>query len=246
MEKLFRKLKKQQTMFCLLLSLLATALFLPAVFASQEIVASDYHYGTQLGIGLTLYKDTGEQDPNYDYYAIKVILADVEYQNDPYTCPYKATVRIAVPLWAGEPPGNHQPTAGFHSGQSDITFGFEGIRFGMKLPAYYVTYSTSTDDNFRYFDWTVDGGGWWFIFQDYAEFSVGIRVPEDYQPDVWAGGWVAWYTYYGLVFQYHSQESYYWLHVMAPENLVLSPDQMPTIPKIPKVAPKIPRQTATK
>jgi len=236
---LFQKLKKRQTFSCLLLSLLAMVLFLPATYASQEIVASDYNYGTQLGIGLTLYKDIGEQDPNYDYYAIKVMLADVEYQNDAFTCPYKATVRIAVPLAVGEPPGSHQPSAGFYDGQSDIRFGFEGISFGMKLPAYYVTYSTSTDGNYRYFDWTVDGSGLWFIFQDYAEFSVGIRVPEDYEPEVWAGGWVAWYTYYGLIFQYHSQESYYWLHVTT-GCMFLSPEQLPTIPVIPKLPSKIP------
>lgn len=233
-------------MSCLLFSLLATVIFLPSVFASQEIVASNYHYGDQLGISLILYKDTGEQDPNYDYYAIKVMLADIEYQNDPWTSPYKATVRIAVPLWASEPPGSHKPQAGFHSGQSSITFGFQGISFGMQLPAYYVSYSTSTDANFRYFDWTVNGGGWWFIFEDYAEFSVGIRVPQDYTPDVWAGGWVAWYTFYGVIFEPHSQESYYWLHVTAPGDRLLSIEQLPTIPVIPKTPSEKWRQTITK
>jgi len=191
-----------------------------------------------------IFKDTGEQDPNYDYYAVKVKLADIKYQNDAWTCPYKATVRIAVPLWAVEPPGNHEPTAGFHSGQSSITFNFEGIGFRMQLPAYSVEYSTSTDANFRYFDWSVDGDGWWFIFQDYAEFSVGIRVPQGSEPDVWAGGWVAWYTFYGLIFQYHSEESYYWLHVTTQRTL-LPPEQIPTIPKAPEVPAKIKSRTTT-
>jgi len=220
-------------------------MFLPSVYASHEIVASDYNYGTQLGISLILYKDTGEQDPNYDYYAIKVLLADVKYQNDFWTSPYKATVRIAVPTWAGEPPGSHKPTAGFQMGQSSITFAFQGIGIRMLLPACYVTYSTSSDGYYRYFDWTVDGGGWWFIFEDYAEFSVGIRVPQGYTPDVWAGGWVAWYTFYGLVFTYHSQESYYWLHVTAPGRLLLG-EQLPTIPEIPKLPSKIAKRTTTK
>ena len=243
-EKLFQKVKKQRnTSFAITaIAVFVGSLFLPAVYASQEIVASDYHYGTQLGISVVLYKDTGEQDPNYDYYAIKVLLADVMYQNDYWTGPLKATVRIAVPLWAGEPPGSHQPPAGFYWSQNHVTFGFQGISFGMDLPAYSVSYSTSTDDNFRYFDWSVDGSGWWFAFDDWAEFSVGIRVPQGYHPGVWAGGWIAWYTYAGLVFVYNSQESYYWLHITAPGGN-LAPEQMPTIPAVPDTPSKIPTQS---
>ncbi|WGM88524.1 MAG: hypothetical protein NUK63_06260 [Candidatus Bathyarchaeum tardum] len=240
---MFQKIKKRQPMICMVFSLLLISLFLPIVNASQEIVDSDYHYGSQLGIGLILYKDTGELDPNYDYYAIKVTLADIEYQNDEWTCPYVATVRVAVPLDAIEPPGSHQPTAGFHSGQASISFSFEGIGFSMQLPAYQVSYSTSTDANFRYFDWTIDGDGWWFIFQDYAEFSVGIRVPQDSEPEVWAGGWAAWYTYYGLIFQPHSEDSYYWLQATG-QNKLLSPEVTPQIPKTPKLYEKIQRRTA--
>jgi hypothetical protein len=71
-EKLFHKVKKQRnTSFAITaIAVFVGSLFLPAVYASQEIVASDYHYGTQLGISVVLYKETGEQDPNYDYYAI--------------------------------------------------------------------------------------------------------------------------------------------------------------------------------
>jgi hypothetical protein len=235
-KKLFQKMKKRQAISCIAIvtiAIFAASLVLPTVSASQEIVGSDYHYGTQLGISEVLYKDTGEQDPNYDYYAVKVMLADVMYQNDPWTGPLMATVRIAVPLWAGEPPGSHQPQAGFYWSQNHVTFGFQGISFGMDLPAYSVSYSTSTDDNFRYFDWTIDGSGWWFVYEDWAEFSIGIRVPQGYQPDVWVGGWAAWYTYYGLVFTYNSEESYHWLHVTAPGDSP-APIQTPTIPAFPE------------
>lgn len=224
----------------------AVALALPPAYSTYAIVGSDYNYGTQLGISEILYKDISEQDPEYDYYSIKVMLADVMYQNSPLTSPLKATVRIAVPLCAGEPPGSHEPQVGFYSSQNTINFGFYGISFSMKIPARYVTYSTTTDYNFRYFDWTIDGSAygfaWWFIFQDYADFSVGIRVPKGYQPDVWAGGWVAWYTFYGAVFTYHSQESYYWLHVTATEEQLSVPKQTPSIPIVPDTPLTLPIQ----
>ena len=221
-------------------------MFLPMSYASQDIVGSDYNYGTQLGISEVLYKDTSEQDPNYDYYAIKALISDVMFQNDFWTSPLLAYVRIAVPLWAGEPPGSHQPQAGFYWGQSPVNFGFQGISFSIQLPAYSVSYSTSTDDNFRYFDWTVIGVNYWFIFEDYAEFSVGIRIPQGYLPGVWVGGEVVWFTNYGLIFTYHSQEDYWWLHVPNSRDTTFGPKQIPTIPAFPEIPLTIPIKPAIK
>jgi hypothetical protein len=239
---LFKETEKRHPILCIFLSVIIATIFIPTVFASQEIVGSDYNYGTQLGISLIVYKDTGEQDPNYDYYAVKVLLADIMYQNDPWTSPYLATVRIAVPTYAGEPPGSHSPPAGFQMSQNRVNFGYQGIGVSILIPACRVSYSTSSDANFRYFDWTVDGDGWWFIFDDYAEFIVGIRVPQGYNPTIYAGGWVAWYSFYGLVFAYHSQESYYWLQVTAPGMLLLN-EQLPTMSEIPKLYKRIPKLT---
>lgn len=197
----------------------------PLTSASQEIIDSDYKKGKKLKVSAVLYKDTGEIDDEWDYYAIKVTLEDIKYKNDPWVGPLKATVRVAVPKWAEEVPTNHQPDGGWEWGGT-ITFQYQGISFSMKLPSEYVSYDESTDSFYRYFDWTVDGtwdgiAYWWFIFEDYAEFAVGIRVPQGKKPNVLVYGWAAWYRFVwlpfvGFCFIYVTQEEIYWVSVDPP------------------------------
>jgi hypothetical protein len=198
----------------------------PIAQATQEIIDSDYKKGTQLKVSAVLYKDTGEIDSSWDYYAIKVTLQDIKYQNDPWLSPLIAGVRIAVPTWAEEVPANHEPTAGWHWGQASITFTYQGIGFSMLLPSYYVTYSDSVSGSWRYFDWTVDGDGIWFVFEDYAEFAVGVRVPQGWKPYFYVQGWAHWYTFYIFVFYYHSTDNVYWVVVDPPS---VDPGELPTL-----------------
>ena len=196
--------------------------FINTVSASQETIDSDYKTGSngQLKVTAVLYKDTGERDSNYDYYAIKATLQDIKYQNDIWTSPLIAVLRIIVPSYAVEVPVNHEPQAGIHFGQSRISFSYQGIGFSTLLPSMFVSYTDSTSGSYRYFDWRADGTtgiiAWAFVFEDYAEYAVGIRVPQGYKPYVYVGGQVAWYTsWLYLVFTYHSTDSAYWAYLHA-------------------------------
>lgn len=191
----------------------------PLTLADSEIVVSDYYDQGKLGMYLVAYKDTGELDPNYDYYSLRVCLADLTYRNIWEIGPVSAHIRLAILNSAIEPPGSHKPGAGFvFSSPNSVTFGFEGIGYNMQIPGYWVSYDTSDDDTWHYVDWQVDSGdsglGFWFLFDDYSEFTVGLRVPEGYTVEAYAEGWIVWDQFMLYIMVPYDYDEYQWLHVV--------------------------------
>ncbi|MCW4039595.1 MAG: hypothetical protein NWE83_02460 [Candidatus Bathyarchaeota archaeon] len=102
------------------------------------------------------YKDTGEIDPNWDYYSIRIQIEDIYSKNDPYVNPGDANVWVNCPSQAQEAPINHKPTAGFYSGEGDITFSFHGISYTIHRNAKYVYYNEfSNGPGHRGFHWDI-------------------------------------------------------------------------------------------
>ncbi|MBD3159423.1 MAG: hypothetical protein GF309_11585 [Candidatus Lokiarchaeota archaeon] len=222
-----KKVKRICIFVCLLF-----VLMMPLARADDEIIDSNYDEGSQLKVSVVLKQDTGEQDDEWDYYSMKVTIEDTKYKNDFWVFPLKAVVYVSVPLDAEEVPSNHRPKAGFKYTQSSFSFEYEGITFSLTLPKMSIAYEESTDDNYRYFKWTLDGAtgpiGWSQIFTDYADFAVGVRVPQGFKMQAWAWSEVAWYQNYGLVWLYHSKEAIGWVYVDSPGSIL--PPVLPTIP----------------
>lgn len=187
---------------------LAIILAMPAVSASHEIVSSDYAYGSNgiMKLAGALYKDTGELDPQHDYYAIKVQTEDVKYGNDGWVGPMYIYVDVAVlPQDAKEVPINHVPKRGTKFSQHSVSFSYEGIGFNVFVPRAFVSY-WEKNDWAHHFIWEVSGTnpslvGWWFVFDDYAEFAVGFRVPQNSQVATLTDAYGEWYKFYGVVFK---------------------------------------------
>ncbi|AJC72706.1 hypothetical protein X802_04480 [Thermococcus guaymasensis DSM 11113] len=194
-------------LFAVLLGL-AIVLVTPAVSASHEIVSSDYSYGENRVMKLSgaLYKDTGELDPNYDYYAVKITTEDAKYRNSGWVGPMYIYVDVAVlPSSAAEVPASHVPTSGTKFTQHSVSFSYEGIGFDVQIPRTFVSY-WEKNDWAHHFVWEVSGikpsfVGWWFVFDDYAEFATGFRVPQSSNVFTAAYAYGEWYKLYLVVFR---------------------------------------------
>jgi hypothetical protein len=144
-----------------------------------------------------------------------------------------ADVWVYWPSYADEVPANHEPTAGFRASMITVNFGFAGISLSFPIPAGWVSYDTPTrDDTYYRIHWRVSGesGGWawWFIFEDYAEFAVGVRVPQGRKPTVYASGKLVWYRFYIAWFSYVTQQTVSWVRVDPPP----AGDILPRPPKL--------------
>lgn len=198
--------------------------FIQFASADTPVIVSDAKDSDDglLRVSGALYKDTSEQDPNYDYYAIKGTLQDLMTAGNLEYGPLVAHMRIAVPLVATETPTNHMPQAGTTYEQLPITFTYSYISFGAQLPTQTITFASSSDATFRYFDWHVDGWSGWhaWVFEDWCDFNIGIRVPQGYLPTAFIQGLGDWYqrTSYGD-FKIAS-EDVYWVTLPAPSGLM--------------------------
>lgn len=208
------------TVMTTILVVLALVLLSVVVMASQEIVSSGFKKGTHLKVGAVLYKDTGELDWKYDYYAVRMTVEDLTWRNDWWVGPMYAYVYIYLPSNAQEVIAAHLPIAGWQ-GTSQIRtgFGFMGISFNVQLPAYGVSYYAWYEGSFLKIRWDLTGAtgpvGWWFVFEDYADFSIGFRVPAGSKPFAYAGAWVYWYRFNVLWFSYETREGVFWAYVSA-------------------------------
>lgn len=222
---------------------------------SHEIIDSDTKSGRKLKVSAVLYKDTGEKDPKWDYYAVRATIEDIYAKNDFWKGVLFAKIYLLLPKWAEEVPTNHKPEAGFRLSEGSASFGYQGISFNLKLPAYSIGYETSTTkyNNYLYVQWSFDGGWgpfayWYFVFKDYAEASIGIRVPQGKKPYCYVGGWAAWYRFWLFFFSYDSSENVYWCYVDPPG--VESTSEVPEPPTqtppstTPGPNPKVPAGTA--
>lgn len=206
--------------------------------ASCEIIDSDVKYGSKLKVSALFYKDVGEQDPNWDYYAVKATIEDIYAKNDFWKGPLYAKIILLFPDWCEELPSNHKPEAGFRLWSGSVSFGFKGIGFNVQLPAYSISYEYSKNKypGWLYIKWSFDGAWgpfayWYFVFKDYAEAAVGIRVPQGRKPYCYVAGWAAWYRFRVFVFIRDSSEMVGWCRVDPPD------DEFPEPPSPPEETP---------
>ncbi len=128
-----------------------------------------------------LYKDSAEQDPANDYYAVKVT---VQNQNAASSIEYigEIWVDLTFPSAAQESPSNHQPGPGCGITSTGLTFSFYGITFPLAVPGTCTDYSTNLDSSGFHVHWhqcSFDGGCPANpVTHDYSEFGVGVTVPE--------------------------------------------------------------------
>jgi hypothetical protein len=193
---------------------------------SSEIIDSDTKSGNRLKISLVFYKDTGEQDPNWDYYAVKATIEDIYAKNDFWNGPLFADIWLYFPDWCEEVPSNHKPEAGFRLSEGEGSFSYQGIGFSMKFPAYWISYESSKTKfpGWLYVHWSYDGAWgpfafWYYVFKDYTDASIGIRVPQGRKPYCYMAGWAAWYKFWIFVFTYDYKEMVKWCYVDPPEIL---------------------------
>ncbi len=147
--------------------------------------------------------------------------------------PLFADVWVNLPSEAEEVPTNHRPLAQAYYSQETITFSYQGISYNIYLPMVYVYYNEfSNGEGHRGFHWRVEGSwgglfiGW--IFFDYAEFSVGIRVPENFKPTADVDAFCSWYRDY--VFYVHFVASEYVYDIIVdPPGAAPLPEFHPTI-----------------
>jgi hypothetical protein len=111
------RFSKRLGIIALLLPVLFNLASIPIAIAQQQIIDSDIKTGDKLKVVVMFYKDTGEIDPNWDYYSIRIQIEDIYSKNDPYVNPGDANVWVNCPSQAQEAPINHKPTAGFYSGE---------------------------------------------------------------------------------------------------------------------------------
>ncbi len=195
-------------LMAVLIGLLLFGVTAESVMASQVVVDSDYAYGTSgiMKLSGALYRNTEDSDSNHDYYAVKVTVTDVKYRNNGWVGPLYLYVDIGVlPTTAIEVPENHRPQAGIVLSQNSVSFSYEGIGFNVYIPRAFISYYEKTD-SLHHFIWEVSGTkpswvGWWFVFDDYAEFAVGFRVPQNSQVATATYAYGEWYKFYGAVFK---------------------------------------------
>jgi hypothetical protein len=190
---------------------------------SSEIIDSDTKSGSRLKVSAAFYKDTGEMDPNWDYYAVKATIEDIYAKNDFWNGPLYADIWLYFPSWCQEVPTNHKPEAGFRLSEGEGTFGYEGIGISMKFPAYSIGFESSTTkySGWLFCHWSYDGGWgpfayWYYVFKDYTDASIGIRVPQGQKPYCYIAGWAAWYRFWIFAFTGDGSEMVYWCYVDPP------------------------------
>lgn len=190
---------------------------------SHEIIDSDSKTGSKLKLSVAFYKDTGEIDPSWDYYAVKATIEDIYAKNDFWNGPLFADIWLFFPDWCEEAPTNHKPEAGFRLSAGSASFGYEGIGFSVNLPAYSIGYESSTTKypGWLFVHWSYDGGWgpfayWYYVFKDYTEAAVGVRVPQGQKPYCYVAGWACWYRFWIFLFTKDSSEMVYWCYVDPP------------------------------
>lgn len=193
---------------------------------SHEVIDTDFKTGKRLKVSAALYKDTGEIDPKWDYYSVKVTIEDIYAKNDFWNGPLFADIYVYFPDWCDEVPTNHVPQAGWRWTEGIGSFGYKGISYNVKLPAYSISYESSKTKykGWLYCHWSFDGAWdaiayWYYVFKDYTEASVGVRVPQGKKPYCYVAGWAAWYRFWIFAFSFDGKEMVNWVYVDPPEPL---------------------------
>lgn len=193
------------------------------VIQSSEIIDSDTKSGNRLKLSTAFYKDMGEQDPKWDYYAVKCTIEDIYAKNDFWNGPLYADIWLFFPDYCQEVPSNHEPQAGFRLSAGEGSFEYEGIGFKMNFPAYSIGFESSTTKypSWLFCHWSYDGGWgpfayWYYVFKDYSDGSIGIRVPQGQKPYCYTAGWAVWYRFWIFLFSKDGEEMVYWNYVDPP------------------------------
>lgn len=210
----------------------------PSGYASQEVIDSDTKSGSKMKVSAVLYKDTGEIDPNWDYYAVKVTIEDTWTKNDPWVGPMYADIYVYFPTQADEVPSNHEPKAGWYWSQFGWSFSFMCIGLSGLAPAYGIGYEAKHYSSyFRVHWWYYGWSGpvaYWFIFEDYTEAAVGVRVPQGFKPSINVSGRIVWYRFYIFWFSYETQQYVGGVNVDPPGATRLHTPMREAAPRYPK------------
>ena len=199
-----------------ILVLFLTIALTPKALASSSIVDSDVVETDSTRLSLVLFKDTCESDPDWDYYALLVTVEDIKYRNDWWTGPLG--LRLYLYVNGEEVPASHQPTSAWRWSQGIVGFSYKGVSFQLQVPAYAINYGvTDYAGGLKRYEWTVTGVccylAFWFIYDDYAEFAVGVRVPDGQAIYAYAGVAVSYYKFCILWFDKIEDDLCYWAYV---------------------------------
>lgn len=191
--------------------LMVTAAVPMMVQATQEIVDSYTMKSDKLKLGVVLWKDIGEIDPNWDYYAVKATVEDIKCKNKGLLSPMCVDMTLKFPNYAEEVPSNHEPRAQWYWLHDSLTFNYIGISYTMNLPAFGVEYDSYVFGERLVCSWKVRGHdgvfAYGYVFSYYTEFAVGVRVPQGKEMYCLAVAWVCWYEFWLIIFHYSSQDS---------------------------------------
>jgi len=174
------------------------------------LIDTDEIFGEKTRLCAELFHDGLESDPDYDYFAVRVTVAD-PYIVVPTHHPLYVKVRLEMQDFCEEFPDNHQPQAGSY-GSHPISLGFSyyGIGLSVTAPAYYIDYFRGYQNGKLIVEWNIRpstilgiAAGWVFI--DYTSYAIGVRVPEGYKPYVIAYTEVDYYKRMSLWPIYYDQ-----------------------------------------
>jgi len=172
------------------------------------LIDSDMLETDKLKLSALLYHDGMENDPDYDFFAVKVTLEDKKYKNIEGTYPMLANIYVEMSDFCEEVPSNHKPEAGSQGEDpSTITYSFFFISFNLQTPAYWVDYTEVHEGGHYKITWslkpsysllTANGP----LFEDYAEFAVGVRVPAWSKPYATVYADCVWYKKTWVIMHY--------------------------------------------
>ncbi|MEM4704648.1 MAG: hypothetical protein QXJ02_06245 [Candidatus Bathyarchaeia archaeon] len=200
-------------------------LMLPMIAkAEQEEIDSDVDYSANNHVKLStiLYKDTSEGDPNWDFYAVKVTVEDLWTKDDFWSGPLIIEVYVYFPSYADEVPTNHMPKAGWQWSSGSWSYSYQGIGLSGQIPLYGISYKSGVEGDYYCAKWVVHSTvarifALWYVMDDYADFAVGVRVPEGASCFAYSAAWVCYYGLwpYPLLFYSKSFDDVGWCHVGA-------------------------------
>lgn len=198
-------MRKITVMLGLLICFLLTFSLFPYDVNSEVPVDSDHatsHHGHSI-LSTVLYKDMGEQDPSNDYFAVKATVSDEWTKNDFYSGPLFIQVYLYFPSYARETPTNHKPESGWVWSNASWSLSYEGIGLSGKSPLYGISYGAGTYKQWYRVHWSLYGTvtdppstlARWFVTGDYADFGVGVRVPQGSECYCFAEAWVVYHQF---------------------------------------------------
>lgn len=205
--------------------------YINALTPPGGLIAQSGLTGDWIALYASLYHCTDENIAQYDYYAVEVDVQNLykftpsHYQ--PYLIwPFKARICVEMSDFVQEEPPKNYPQSGVYGSSGALSFGWFGVGFAVDLPAHQVSYSSGMKDGKFIAQWDVTPtplsipgayGQGITIFEDYAEFWIGVRVPEGYKPSFAVSAEVCWAKMLSIITYYQCHdENVGWVTVDPP------------------------------